>query len=79
MHMTMVDIFTTFVCAEHTDNLQLHLEAVDHMISYFASSGQDNYAKCAHIYVQQICQLQHKHPTVYEALNNGHFTMIRQD
>ena len=79
MYMNMVDIVKTFLRAERTGNIQLHLQAVDHMLPYFASSGHYNYAKCARIYVQQIRQLQHKHPTVYEALNNGHFTIRRHD
>ena len=69
----------TFVCEVRAGNLQLHLQAVDHMLPYFASSGHYNYATCAQIYVQQICHLQHKHSTVYEAFSNGHFTMRRQD
>ena len=79
VEIVMVEIVKTFACGERICNLRLHLEAVDHMLPYFTSSDHYNYASYVQIYFQQICQLQHKYPSVCEASNNCHFTMRRQN
>lgn len=42
------------IYGERTANFEIHLQSVEHMLPFFASSGHRYYAKCARIYLQQM-------------------------
>lgn len=78
-YMDMVDLLRDFIRSERTGNWKLHLSTVKKMIPYFAAAGHYNYAKAAHIYLQQMEQLQKNHPTVFEHFMKGHHVVRRSD
>lgn len=75
----MVDIVKTFISAERSGNFEMPLQAVEHMLPYFASSDHNNYAKCARVYFEQMTELKATYPELYRMLNKGHFTVRRKD
>lgn len=77
MYLEMVDIAKSFICAERTGNLRMHLQAVEHMLPFFAAAGHNNYAKCARVYLQQMRDLEKTHRDTYSLLCAGHFTIRR--
>lgn len=79
LYLNMVDIAKTFISAERSGNFEMHLQAVEHMLPFFASSGHNNYAKCARMYLQQMRELKTTNPEIYKMLNKGHFTVRRKD
>ena len=49
------------------------------MLGLFAATGHNNYAKSAHLYVQQLSNLSQSHPQLYVQFINGHHTVRRSD
>lgn len=49
-----------FIRAERTGNWDLHLSTVKEMLPYFHSAGHILYAKSAHLYAQQMYELESK-------------------
>ena len=49
------------------------------MLGLFAATGHNNYAKSARLYVQQMSNLSHTHPQLYEQFMNDHHTIRRSD
>lgn len=79
LYLNMVEIAKTFIWAERTGNFEMHLQAVSHMLPFFASLGHNNYAKCARIYLQQMRKLKETNPKVYKILNDGYFTVRKHE
>lgn len=50
----MLCIVRNFLKAERSGNWELHLKSIKQMIPYFHASGHFHYAKCAHLYVQDM-------------------------
>ena len=67
-YMAMVDILKKFVRAERTGNFNLHLEATNDMLPYFAAAGRNFYLKSAQLYLQKMSQLKTEHPDVHHHL-----------
>lgn len=75
----MIDLLRDFIRSERTGNWKLHLATLQKMIPYFAAAGHNNYAKSVHIYLQQMKQLEHNHPDVYNNFMKGHHVVRRSD
>jgi len=71
LYMTYVDTVKLFLLGERTGNWLVHLHAMQDMPGLFASTGHVNYAKSAHLYLQQMGQLEETHPLLYEQFLNG--------
>ncbi|CAG9767805.1 unnamed protein product [Ceutorhynchus assimilis] len=77
MYLDMVDISKAFIWAERTGSLKMHLQAIEHMLPFFAAAGHNNYEKCARVYLQQIRRVKKNHKDVYSVLSTSHFTLRR--
>ena len=49
------------------------------MLSLFAATGHNNYAKSSRLYIQQMENLSESHPQLYEQFLNGHHSVRRSD
>ena len=77
----MVNIVKRFIEAERIGNWQLHLQCVKSMLPFFHASGHHSYAKCSHMYLQDMIALE---PTmdIYEYdkfAKCGFFTIRRSE
>ncbi|CAH0556725.1 unnamed protein product [Brassicogethes aeneus] len=76
----MVSIAKEFLRAERMGDWKAHLNCVKEMLPYFHASGHFPYAKSAHLYLQDMQQLQNLiDPEVYEKFSKGFFTVRRSD
>ena len=76
--LDMISIVRNFVKAERTGNWPMHLFSQAEMLSYFASSGHNNYTKGSYLYIQSMSNLEKKHPEVYQKFVTGHH-VVRSD
>lgn len=68
----MVSIAKEFLRAERMGDWKAHLNCVKEMLPYFHASGHFPYAKSAHLYLQDVEQLQNLiDPEVYEKFSGG--------
>ena len=70
-YMAMVDIPKKFIRAERTGNFNLHLEATNDMLPYFAVAGHNSYLKSAELYLQ----LKTEHPDVHHHFKKGYMRL----
>ena len=70
-----------FIRAERIGNWNLHVSTVVKMLPYFHSAGHILYAKSAHLYAQQMSELEsHLSPTEFKQFtSNGFFTVRRSE
>lgn len=75
----LVHILRQFIYAERVGNWYLHLECMEKMITFFHSTGHFQYAKSAHLYLQDMYQLEkHMRPEEFQKFcNEGYFTIKR--
>uniref|UniRef100_A0A1B0CSS6 Uncharacterized protein n=1 Tax=Lutzomyia longipalpis TaxID=7200 RepID=A0A1B0CSS6_LUTLO len=74
-----VNIMRQFIRAERTGNWQLHLQSIEAMLPYFHSSGHLNYAKSAHLYLQDMANLQNQmEPAEYQNFTEKGYFVIRR-
>ncbi|KAF4527646.1 hypothetical protein B566_EDAN010870, partial [Ephemera danica] len=80
LYMQLITIIKLFIRAERTGDWELHLYCVRKMIPYFHSCSRLNYAKSAHLYLQNMDNLKSKMSSKdYELFTKmGYFT-IRRD
>ena len=78
-YMEMVDILKKYLKAERLGDWQLHLQATAEMLPYFAATGHNHYLKSSYIYLQQMVELEEKHPDVHHYFSNGLFVVRRSD
>lgn len=74
----MISLFKSFIESERTGNFHLHLSTIIEMIPFFHACGHFNYAKSAHLYVQDNLELETKMnlPKEFKQyVNNGYFTI----
>lgn len=76
-YMEMIGALSQFIKAERPGNWNLHLKAVQDMLSYFAAAGHNLYAKSSYIYLQQMLQLAQQHPDVHASFISGHHVIWR--
>lgn len=78
-YIEMVFLLKTFILAERMGNWDLHLETIWRMLPYFHASGHFAYAKCAHLYLQDMLQLSKTMPQEEfdKFTSEGFFTIRR--
>ncbi|KAK3924188.1 tRNA (guanine-N(7)-)-methyltransferase [Frankliniella fusca] len=74
-YFKLVSLVRMYVRAERTGDWQLHLECVRAMLPFFHAAGRVHYAKAAHLYVQQMEDLQGR---CAAAAREGLFTVRRK-
>lgn len=76
----MVSIAKEFLRAERMGDWKSHLNCIKEMLPYFHASGHFPYAKSAHLYLQDMQQLENLiDPEVYKKFSEGFFTVRRSD
>lgn len=76
----MVSIAKEFSRAERMGDWKAHLNCIKEMLPYFHASGHFPYAKSAHLYLQDMQQLENLiDPEVYKKFSEGFFTVRRSD
>lgn len=79
-YLHMVSFLKMFIEAEKSGNWQLHLQTVQKMLPFFHSSGHFLYAKSAHLYLQDMYNLQERmDKDEFAEFSNGGFTIRRTD
>ena len=79
-YMGYVDIVKRYIRAEHTGDWMSYLSSVNFMLNLFAATGHLHYAKSGRFYLQQMCELDSKHPEVYNAfVSSGYHAVRRSD
>ena len=56
-YMDMIDLLRRFLGALRMGYFLLYLGTLQVMLPYFAASGHNNYAKSAHVYIQDMIEL----------------------
>lgn len=77
-HFHMVSLMMQFIESERSGNWELHLCSVQQMLPFFHASGHLQYAKCAHLYLQDMRSLHNTHPESYDEFTK-HFAVSRSD
>ena len=67
-YIEMIGILRMFIKAERIGDWNLHLQAVQKMLPYFAAAL---YTKSAYIYLQKMQQLPESHPDIHTSFLNG--------
>lgn len=80
-YFEMITLMMKFIESERMGNWKLHLEVIHDMLPYFHASGHYLYAKCAHMYIQDMINLEQWMPLQeYQAFTKqGSFTIRRSD
>lgn len=80
-YFQMVTLILKFIESERMSNWKLHLQVIYEMLPYFHASGHYAYAKCAHLYLQDMFILEHSiSPEEFkEFTSEGGFTIRRTD
>lgn len=76
-YQKMLHTAQAMIKADRTGSWKAHLQAVADALPIFAAAGHYNYLKSAYLYVQEMNELENKHPEVYEKFQNG-FHVIRR-
>ena len=75
----MVTLTKQFIQAERTGDWNLHVATVQKMLPFFHAAGHFFYAKCAHLYLQDMLELERKmDPLDYERFTKKGFFTIRR-
>ena len=80
-YFQMITLVLKFIESERMGNWKLHLQVIHDMLPYFHASGHYLYAKCAHLYLQDMLILEHSMPPdEFQAFTSkGGFTIRRSD
>ena len=80
-YFEMIMVVKQFIVAERSGDFELHLQCVKRMLPYFHASGHFLYAKTAHLYLQDMLQLETKIDVLEYDLftRKGYFTIRRTD
>ena len=78
-YMEMINLLRKFLKAERTGNWLLHLQTLQEMLPYFAAAGHNLYTKSAYIYIQQMLELEEKHPDIHTCFMSGYHVVRRSD
>ena len=77
--MKIMDILRMFLKGERMDIWALHIQAMDGVLPYVAASGHNLFAKCIHVYLQQMHKLHETHPEVSRHFGQGLHVVRRSD
>ena len=70
-YQRMVGMARMLIKADRTGSWLRHLQAVSNCPTVFAAAGHFNYLPSAHYYLQQMSNLEEKHPDVYRKFLGG--------
>ena len=70
-YIEMIDILKKFIQTELTGNWNLHLQAIEAMLPYFAASSHFLFAKSARVYLQNMKELETTNSNVFNNFQNG--------
>lgn len=75
----LISLMKKYVQAERMGNWSLHLQCVYNMLPFFHASGHFNYAKSAHLYLQDMINLESRmEPDEFRKMcSEGYFTIRR--
>ena len=76
-YQNMVKVARSLMKADRTGSWLMHLRAVSDCLPIFAAAGHYNYLKSAYFYVQEMGQLDIKHPDLFRKFEKG-FHVIRR-
>lgn len=77
--MDMVDILRRFIKAERIGDWKLYLNSINEMLPHLATAGHNNYVKSARVYLQQMNDIEVKHPDVSALFKSGYHVIRRSD
>lgn len=80
-YFRMVVLVKQFIKAERSGNWQLHLTTIAKMLPFFHAAGHNNYAVSAHLYLQDMQELEQKmgFRNYHDFVSKGYFTIRRSD
>ena len=78
-YMDIIDLLRRFLRALRMGDFLLYVGTLQEMLPYFAASGHNNYAKSAHVYIQDMMKLEQLNPDMFCQLNSGLFVIRRSD
>ena len=78
-YQSMVKVARSLIMADRTSSWQMHLHTVSDCMPIFAAAGHINYLKSAHFYLQEMSQLDVKHPEVYNKFEKGFHVIWRSN
>ena len=78
-YMNMIDLLRQFITAERSGHWLLHLKSLQQMLPYLAASGHNLYVKSAHVYLQDMLELEQTHPNLDAAFKSGLHVVRRSD
>ena len=78
LYRNQIQTLKMFIRAERTGDWELHLVAVSHMLNLFATTGHNQYARCARLYLQMMRDLPVSHPWLYNQFSEHGFHAVRR-
>jgi len=78
-YTSMVKTSRKLIMADRVGSWQTHLGAVTECLPIFAVAGHFNYLKSAHLYLQNMQQLETSNPAVYSKYQEGYHVVRRSD
>jgi len=76
-YQRMVGMARMLIKADRTGSWLMLLQAVSNCLTVFAAAGHFSYLRSAHFYLQQMINLEGKHPDVYRKFLDG-FHVVRR-
>lgn len=76
-YQRMLQTARALIKADRTGSWMMHLRAVLDCLPIFAAAGHYNYLKSAYFYVQEMSQLETRHPDVHDKFSRG-FHVVRR-
>jgi hypothetical protein len=78
-YMNMIDLLRQFITAERSGHWLLHLKSLQQMRPYLAASGHNLHVKSAHVYLQDMLELEQTHPNLDAAFKSELHVVRRSD
>ena len=78
-YLDMIALLQAFLRAERTGNWQMHLTVLREMLPFLAAAGHNHYTKSLYLYLQEMDELEIKHPEVYQHFMEGFHVARRSD
>ena len=76
-YQKMLQTARALIKADRTGSWKMHLRTMLDCLPIFAATGHYNYLKSAYFYLQEMCQLDTRHPDVHDKFSRG-FHVIRR-
>ena len=75
----MLRCVRSFNTADRTGTWKMHLQADTDCLPIYAAAGYSNYLKSAYYYLQEMVELENRHPDVYMDFVNGRHVVRRSN